>query len=76
MPNAQQAKRILIVDDEPAVVTYLEMMLRDSGYETISATNGKEGMEIVRREKPDLITLDISMPQAPAGPGTQGDAEQ
>jgi CheY-like chemotaxis protein len=64
MPDAQQAKKILIVDDEPAVVTYLEMLLRDSGYETISASDGKEAMELVRSEKPDLVTLDISMPQA------------
>jgi CheY-like chemotaxis protein len=64
MSNNQQTKKILIVDDEPDVVSYLEMVLRDSGYETMSARDGNEGMEIVRREKPDLVTLDISMPQA------------
>jgi CheY-like chemotaxis protein len=64
MPNAEQAKKILIVDDEPDVVSYLEMVLRDSGYETMSASDGKEGMEMVRSQKPDLVTLDISMPQA------------
>jgi CheY-like chemotaxis protein len=64
MSNNQQAKTILIVDDEPAVVTYLEMLLRDSGYETLSASNGNEGMDIVRQQKPDLVTLDISMPEA------------
>jgi len=64
MSNAQQAKKILIVDDEPAVVSYLEMLLRDSGYETLSAANGQEAMEAVKRERPDLVTLDISMPEA------------
>jgi CheY-like chemotaxis protein len=64
MTEARQAKKILIVDDEPAVVTYLEMLLHDHGYETISAVDGKEGMEKVRQEKPDLVTLDISMPEA------------
>jgi CheY-like chemotaxis protein len=64
MSNAQQPKKILIVDDEPDVVSYLEMLLRDEGYETLSASDGQEAIEIVRREKPDLVTLDISMPEA------------
>ena len=63
MSNAQQAKKILIVDDEPAVVSYLEMLLGDSGYETLSAADGREAIDLVRREKPDLVTLDISMPE-------------
>lgn len=58
------AKKVLIVDDEPDVVSYLEMLLRDSGYETIAAGDGNEALEMVRRERPDLVTLDISMPRA------------
>jgi CheY-like chemotaxis protein len=64
MSSSEQNKRILIVDDEPSVVSYLEMLLRDSGYETASARDGKEAMEMVRQQKPDLVTLDISMPEA------------
>jgi CheY-like chemotaxis protein len=64
MSDTPQAKRILIVDDEPAVVSYLEMLLHDSGYETLNACNGREAIEMTRREKPDLVTLDISMPEA------------
>ncbi len=56
-------KKILVLDDEPSVVTYLEALLQDNGYETVSASDGLEGMEKVRSEKPDLITLDISMPK-------------
>jgi CheY-like chemotaxis protein len=56
-------KKILVVDDEPNVVAYLETLLQDNGYDTVSAANGLEGMEKVRGEKPDLITLDISMPE-------------
>ena len=56
-------KKILVVDDEPNVVAYLETLLQDNGYDTVSAANGLEGMERVRGEKPDLITLDISMPE-------------
>ena len=56
-------KKILVLDDEPNVVTYLETLLRDNGYDTVSAGNGREGMEKARSERPDLITLDISMPE-------------
>jgi CheY-like chemotaxis protein len=56
-------KKILVVDDEPDVVTYLTTLLEDAGYETISARDGEEGMEAVRSAPPDLITLDITMPE-------------
>ena len=58
------AKRALIVDDEPSVASYLEMLLRDSGFETTTAGDGTAALEEVRREKPDIVTLDISMPTA------------
>jgi len=61
-PNGK--KKVLIIDDEPDVASYLEMVLRDGGYETVIASDGNEGMEVARREKPDLVTLDISMPKA------------
>jgi CheY-like chemotaxis protein len=64
MSEPKATKKILVVDDEPAVVTYLDMFLRDNGYETMTAADGREGLEIVKREKPDLVTLDISMPEA------------
>ena len=60
MPEKQ--KTVLVVDDEPDVVTYLETLLRDNGYATIAAGDGKEGMVKVRREHPDLVCLDITMP--------------
>jgi CheY-like chemotaxis protein len=56
-------KRILVVDDEPHVVTYLETLLQDNGYETVAASNGREGMQKAKAEKPDLICLDITMPE-------------
>ena len=64
MSSDKPAKKILIVDDEPGIVSYLEMLLHDNGYETVTASNGKEGMESARREKPDLVTLDVTMPEA------------
>jgi CheY-like chemotaxis protein len=64
MSNSRQPRKILIVDDEPDVVSYLEMLLRDAGYDTVSAANGAKGLELVQQERPDLVTLDISMPEA------------
>jgi CheY-like chemotaxis protein len=61
---AAPAKRILVVDDEPDVVTYLEMLLRDGGYETLTASDGSAALNLMRSERPDLVTLDISMPRA------------
>jgi CheY-like chemotaxis protein len=57
-------KRILIIEDEPDVASYLEMVLRDGGYDTEIASDGNQGMEAAKRERPDLVTLDISMPKA------------
>jgi CheY-like chemotaxis protein len=63
MTEKQKAKKILVVDDEPGIVTYLETLLQDNGYETVSAADGQAGLEKVTSERPDLITLDISMPE-------------
>jgi len=54
--------KILIVDDEPFNVDYLEQELEDLGYETISASNGKEALDRVAADSPDLILLDVMMP--------------
>ena len=54
--------KILIVDDEPLNVDYLEQELEALGYETISAANGQEALEKVAAETPDLILLDVMMP--------------
>ena len=54
--------KILIVDDEPFNVDYLEQELDDLGYKTVSACNGQEALEKVQAESPDLILLDIMMP--------------
>ena len=56
------AKKILVVDDDPVIVKYLVNLFTDSGYETCSAAGGLEGLEVARNEKPDLITLDLEMP--------------
>lgn len=65
----QQAERevnmphkILIIDDDPYIVKYIEDILRDNGFVTCSASDGMEGLEVLKREKPDLVTLDLEMP--------------
>jgi len=56
-------KKILIIDDEEDVITYLSTFFTDNGFETVSAMNGKEGFKKAKSEKPDIITLDVSMPE-------------
>jgi CheY-like chemotaxis protein len=58
-----ERKTVLVVDDEPHVVAYLEMLLQDQGYATVSAGDGREGLEKAKGNAPDLICLDITMPE-------------
>lgn len=54
--------KVLIVDDEPDAITFLDTWLKDNGYETCSATDGARGMKAILAERPDLVLLDIKMP--------------
>lgn len=56
-------KTVLVVDDEPDVVAYYSALLNDSGYHTLEALDAEQALEHVRTGHPDLITLDISMPE-------------
>ena len=58
-----ELKRILIIDDEEDVITYLSTLFIDNGYEVTSANDGKEGVQKAISENPYLITLDVSMPE-------------
>jgi CheY-like chemotaxis protein len=60
--EAVMPKKILVIDDEPHLVKYLTIFLQDCGYETCSAADGEEAFEVLKREKPDLVTLDLQMP--------------
>lgn len=57
------AKRILIIDDEQDMRTYLGTQFRKAGFETVDAENGERGLELARESVPDLITLDVLMPK-------------
>lgn len=56
-------KKVLVVDDDPDVRMFSITVLEENGYEPIEATNGEEGMTLIRQEKPDLIILDVLMPR-------------
>jgi class 3 adenylate cyclase/ActR/RegA family two-component response regulator len=55
--------RILIVDDNPTNVKVLQTRLAAEGYEVVTAADGEEGLAVARRDKPDLILLDVMMPK-------------
>jgi CheY-like chemotaxis protein len=57
------SKKILIVDDEDDVITFLKTLFEKEGYETVTAVNGAEALRAVESENPDLITLDLQMPK-------------
>lgn len=56
------AKRILIIDDDPDLVKAVTMILESKKYSVLAAYGGIEGLEKVRGERPDLIVLDVMMP--------------
>lgn len=59
--------KILIVDDDPDVVESMKVVLESKGYEVISASSGKEGLNKTKQDKPDLIILDIMMESGDRG---------
>lgn len=58
-----EKKLILVIDDDPDIVTFLTALLEDNGYATDSAADGVVGLEKTRAQQPDLILLDITMPE-------------
>ena len=63
MKDGTQAKKILIVDDEPDILEFLQYNLRKEGYQVITASDGQQAIQVAEREKPHLILLDIMMPE-------------
>jgi len=55
-------KKILIVDDQPAVLELVSVTLEIGPYQILTATNGKEALEIATKELPELLLLDVQMP--------------
>ena len=57
-----QKPKVLIVDDEPLNLDYLEQELEDFNYQILTAVNGQEALDKIQSERPDLVLLDIMMP--------------
>ncbi|MDT7896400.1 MAG: hypothetical protein OXFUSZZB_000267 [Candidatus Fervidibacter sp.] len=56
-------KRILVVDDEVAIVRMLKDRLESAGFEVLTAYDGAQAVEVARQERPDLIIMDVTMPR-------------
>src|SRR5258708_35181234 len=60
--NPSRATRIMVVDDEPTIIQVLSRSLYREGYQAISAANGREALEKIQQEVPDVLLLDVKMP--------------
>ena len=60
---AEGQKTVLVVDDEPDTLSFLTTVLQDDGYATVSARDGNEALSKIDEKIPDLVALDITMPE-------------
>ena len=60
---ADEKKTVLVIDDEPDTQIYISSLLEDNGFATVIAKDGDEALKMVLEKQPDLITLDITMPE-------------
>ena len=55
--------KILVIDDEEGIRNLLDTLLRLKGYDVVLAASGRKGLELFRRERPDVVVLDLNMPE-------------
>ena len=55
--------KVLVIDDEQGIRSLLDTLLRRKGYDVVVAESGRKGLELFRRERPDVIVLDLKMPE-------------
>ncbi len=53
---------VLLVDDEPGILTALEFLVQKAGYHTLTATNGEQGLALAQAHRPNVVVLDVMMP--------------
>jgi len=58
----KQSKRVVYIEDEPEMIDLVHLILGRRGYSVIGANGGREGLELIHREMPDLVLLDLMMP--------------
>ena len=71
-PAAARQKKILVIDDNEIILKTTSMKLQSAGYQVFTALDGSEGVAAVRREKPDLVLLDITFPPDVSGMSWDG----
>ena len=59
----REAGSVLIVNDLPEQLSLMDRLLRKAGYSVITAVNGEEALEVAKRERPDLVISDVTMPR-------------
>jgi DNA-binding response OmpR family regulator len=59
--------KILCIEDEPQMIDLIKLILETKGYEVLGAEGGQQGLDMMRSEKPDLILLDLMMPEMDGG---------
>lgn len=57
------ARKVLVVDDDPDVRLFSVTVLEENGYSPLEAANGEEGLKMIKKEKPELVILDVLMPR-------------
>ena len=70
--TAPSRKKILVIDDNEIILKTTSMKLQSAGYQVFTALDGSEGVAAVRREKPDLVLLDIAFPPDVSGMSWDG----
>jgi two-component system, OmpR family, response regulator VicR len=60
--SAGDRKKICIIEDEPAMIELVSLILRNRGFEVVGAVGGQEGLDLIAKTKPDLVLLDLMMP--------------
>ncbi len=59
---AEEPKKVLCIEDDPEMIDLIKLILERKGFQFIGAVGGREGLEAIARDKPDLVLLDIMMP--------------
>ena len=62
-PQATSGRRVLITDDEPITRMLVKMLLEKEKYEVLEASTGRQAVDIAKRERPDLLLIDLNMPE-------------